>query len=119
LAKAEVIKFRDSKEVWREVSEQLGDRANDMAKELQKAIEDYFTQLKEWVNGSPAEPGVSTAFEPDMLGAPMLNFFPQPYEWSLRRDESIGDILMRERAQGVGQTARDGRVIINNTPPFN
>lgn len=119
LRHAELAKFRDSEQEWKDVTQQLGDRANDMVKELQAAIDDYFNKLKTWQVGQPTRPSVEVPFQPNMLGAPMLNFFPAPYEWSLRRDELVSDILTRERANGVGSDVRSGELAITASSLFN
>jgi hypothetical protein len=61
---------------------------------------------------------VAKPFVPPPAGAPLLNFFPPPYEWALRRDEPVPQILMSQRESDLARKIRTGEIVIVGPTPF-
>ncbi len=118
LARGEKLKL-ESAAIFRQQLQQAADRSGvTIGAQLKAAIEEFFRDLEKWVTSQTPGDGVATPFIPPSMGTPMLNFFPSPYEWSLRRDEAISEILTSERQTPIANQFRSGSIVITNPPPF-
>jgi hypothetical protein len=112
LRRGEKSKFLDADKYSSELGQMIDSLGITIQDALTGPIMKYFDDLKAWMNAQPGGPAVQDPFVPDPQGTPMLNFFPSPYEWIMRRDEAVSEVITRQRVEGVGNQVRTGEVII-------
>ena len=95
----------------------VDDRLMSLGDVLLEAIKKYIQDLKDWAERQSIGDMVAEPFEPAPEGTPMLNFFPSPYEWGQRRDESVDQVLTSERATEWGRYLRSGHVKVKMPAP--
>jgi hypothetical protein len=118
LGKGEQAKFKDSELLKEQLKEVVDSTGQTLLDKLKPVIEDYFKQLSNWLNSQAGSPTVAKPFVPPPAGAPLLNFFPPPYEWALRRDEPVPQILMSQRESDLARKIRTGEIVIVGPTPF-
>ncbi|MCA1577703.1 MAG: hypothetical protein LC794_10130 [Acidobacteria bacterium] len=117
IARGEAKKFTDSRFYQDKLNEVLEPTGITIKDKLKTAIEEFFAELEKWVNSQPPGSTGATPFIPPVGGTPMLNFFPSPYEWSLRRDETVGQILTSQRQTPLASQIRSGEIVLRNPTP--
>ncbi len=117
IGKGEVSKFKDGELLKDQLKELVDSTGQTLQDKLTPIIQDYFKKLSEWLTSQAGSSSVSKPFVPPPAGSPLLNFFPPPYEWALRRDEPVGQILTSERESELARQIRAGQVVIVAPPP--
>ncbi|HCN84506.1 MAG TPA: hypothetical protein DIT07_12930 [Sphingobacteriaceae bacterium] len=112
MRKTEYKKLDDAEHFERSLSKQLAEFAKTYKDSLQSVIKNYFDSFKQWQKENSKNSSIEYPYIPDPNVAPVLNLFVPPWEWHVRRMETVEKILTFQRKSSFFDAIKHDKIKI-------